>query len=146
MWRSGRRLYSTAGVLMILTAMAHTAGNLAPNPDVALAQVLALMKDSHIAMGLGMRPSVFDIYRCLVWTMSITFLALGVLTLAVTGSSESTAGLLRRVSWINAVWVGGFLAITVVYQIPPPLISAVLIEVVLIASLVSAERGGGATA
>ena len=132
MWRSGRRLHSTAGVLMILTAMAHTAGNLAPNQNFALEQVMNVMRSYHLSMGMGMSPSVFDIFVSLSWTMSFTFTALGILTLIIAGSADTTGSLLRKVGWLNVVWVGAMLVTNILLRIPPPLICAATIEAVLL--------------
>lgn len=51
MWKPGRRLFSTADVLMILTALAHTAGNLAPGGDAAEQVLLVAMRNHRILLG-----------------------------------------------------------------------------------------------
>jgi hypothetical protein len=141
MWRPGRRLFSTAAILMILTAAAHTAGNLASGPeDPAERQVFAAMDSLRVPLGMGMNPSVRDIYWDLVFTMSITFAALGVINLVVASSPDSTDRLLRRVGWVNALWVGVFLILCWAYRIPPPLISAVVIEAFVLAALIMTRR------
>src|SRR6185369_7371921 len=84
MWRPGRRLFSTAALLMILTAAAHTAGNLASGPeDPAERQVFAAMDGLRFPLGMGMNPSLRDVYWELVFTMSITFAAIGVINLVI---------------------------------------------------------------
>jgi hypothetical protein len=136
-WQRGRRLFTTAAILMILTAIAHTMGNLFPPPQGPPEQQLFAAMDAYRApLGLGMTPSMHDIYTTIVFTMSITFAALGVMNLVIAASSESSATLLRRVTWVNALWVGAFLILTWVCQVPPPLICAVIIEAVIVLGLI----------
>lgn len=140
MWKRGRRLFSTAAVLMVLTSLAHTAGNLAPHAeDPAEKRLFSEMSSFRVPLGMGMSPSVEDIYWDLVFTMSITFAALGVLNLLIAASEDATDRLLRRVALFNAIWVGAFLLLSWRYQIPPALISAAVIEAVTIASLLTAR-------
>jgi hypothetical protein len=135
-WKPGRRMFSTAALLMILTAAAHTAGNLASSPENPEEQKLfAAMSAFHEALGMGMNPSMQDIYWTLVFTMSITFAALGAINLSLAASADVSDGVLRRVSWVNLLWVGVFLVLSWKHQIPPPLISAVVIEFFVVASL-----------
>jgi len=135
-WKRGRRLFSTAAILMLLTAALHTIGNLAGRPDAgAQEKVFNDMGNLHFPLGMGMNPSLRDVYWDLVFTMSITFAALGLVNLVVAGCAEVGPDILRRMSWVNALWVGVFVILNVKYQIPPPLISGVVIELVVIASL-----------
>ena len=135
-WKSGRRLFSTAALLMLLTAALHTIGNMSARPDAgAEEKVFTDMGNLHFPLGMGMNPSLRDVYWDLVFTMSITFAALGLLNLVVAGCAEVGPDVLRRMSWVNALWVGMFVILNVKYQIPPPLISGVVIELVVIASL-----------
>jgi hypothetical protein len=132
MWRRGRRLFSLASILMLLTALAHTAGNLAPvEPTAAEKAVTDAMRGFHLAMGMGMNPSMLDIFEDLTFTMSITFAALAVINLALAASADIADRLLRRIAWINLVWVAAFTWLCWRYRIPPPLISGVLIALPL---------------
>ena len=127
-----------AAVLMLLTAAAHTMGALSPWPDgPAERQLLAAMRGYVTEMGMGMSPSVLDIYKDLSFTMSITLGALGLMNLVLAASRDATEGLLQRVGVVNAVWVGAFLALNLVYRIPPPLICAVLIEAFVLGALLA---------
>ena len=146
MWQPGRRLFSTASVLMILTAAAHTAGQLSPPSDPAVTELLAAMENLRRPLGLGMNASMLDLLRLLGFTMTVTFVGLGSINLLLAGSPDTTPGLLRRISWANVAWVGAFLALSFFYQIPPPFISAVIIELVLLASLLLPPRGSERTA
>jgi hypothetical protein len=135
LWRPGRRLFTVAAALMVVTAVAHTLGNLAPDQeDASLQLILTDMSSHRFPLGLGMTPSMLDIYRTLVFTMSITLAALGSLNLTIAASREVTDGLVGRLTWVNIAWVGAFLMLALAYRIPPALISAVVIEAVLFAS------------
>jgi hypothetical protein len=141
MWQRGRRLFTTAACMMILMAAVHTAGNMAARPDNdAERRVFAEMSGYHVPLGMGMTPSVQDIYWTLAMTMSITFTALGGICLVLSSSRDVSDRVLQRVGWVNAVWVGAFLILSWMYRIPPPLISAVLIEVFVVAALVAGGR------
>ena len=141
MWQPGRRLFSTAAILMILAAAAHTAGNLPSTPNGPAEQhLIDTMNGYRIPMGFGMNPSTSDINSLLVFTMSVTFTALGLINLLLASTPETSARLLRRVAWANALWVGAFLILTSIYQIPPPLICAIAIELAVVASLLPLQR------
>ena len=134
-WKSGRRLFSTAAILMILTAALHTVGNMLASPDAAEGKVFAEMSGLHFTMGLGMSPSLQDVYWVLVLTMSVTFAALGAINVVIAGSPDTA--LVRRAAWMNAVWVAVFIVLCWIYRIPPPLISGVVIEAFVVGSLVT---------
>ena len=72
-----------------------------------------------------MPPSLMDIYWILVFTMSITFAALGVVNLVLAANPNASLRLLRSVSLVNALWVGAFLILAWSYRVPPAFISAV---------------------
>ncbi len=134
MWQRGRRFFSVAAILMILTALVHTAGNVAGGPpDPADTAVQAVMQTRKLALGMGMAPSVWDIYRTLIFTMSVTLTALGAVNLLL--AADASTRLLRRVAWLNFLWVGGFTLLNLAYRVPPPLISGVLIEIAVLGSL-----------
>ena len=115
-WQPGRRLFSTAAILMIITAALDTLGNMSgsvetPEEKKAFAAMEALR------FPMGMTPSLADIFRTVTFTMSITFLALGALNLVGASSNISPSGL-WRVGLVNAIWVGAFAALCWRHQIP----------------------------
>jgi len=132
-------MFSTAAVLMILTAVAHTAGNLTASPTPTEQTVFSEMNGLHVPLGMGMNPSIYDIYWTLVLTMSITFAALGLINLLLAASPDVSGRVLRQVSWANALWVGAFLILTAMCRIPPGLISAVIIELAVVGSLLGRD-------
>ena len=131
----GRRAFSLAAVLMLLTALAHTLGNIQPitNPEQRL--LITQMAVLRLPLGLGMMPSVWDIYQNLMFTMSVTFLGLGLVNLVLGAHRDATPALLRRVSWMNLVWVVGFTVLAAAFQITPAAISGVLILIAIAFSL-----------
>jgi hypothetical protein len=141
LWRPGRRLFSTAAVLMLLTAAAHTAGGLASRPENDFErQVFASMDSLKLPVGMGMNPSLLDAYGDLMFTMSVTTAGLGLLNLVIASSKDATDRLLRSIGWTNAIWVAGFLALSWHYQILPPVIFATIIEVFVLAGLLVPNR------
>jgi hypothetical protein len=141
MWQRGRRLFSTSAMLMILTAVGHTAGFLlGGSSDPADQRVVDAMRERKNPLGMGMNPSVYDIYWDLVLTMSITFAALGLINLLIAATPSASSGLLRKVGWANALWLAAFLVLNVALRIPPSLISGGITELTVIAFLLTSRR------
>ncbi|MBM3728717.1 MAG: hypothetical protein FJW40_25235 [Acidobacteria bacterium] len=131
----GRRAFSIAAILMILTAVAHTMGSIAPPGDPEHVALVKGMSALRIPVGLGMEPSLFDIYLDLTFTMSVCLAGLGLLNLVLAGSEGTPAVVLRRVSWVNLAWMAALVVLAVVFHIAPMLISGVLIMAVIGVSL-----------
>jgi hypothetical protein len=131
---SGRRAFSTASVLLLLTALAHTAGNWPLIfPGAPWSGALAAMAAERTPLGIGMAPSVLDIHVALVLTMTVLLVALGTINLVVAaGAGEEV---LRRVLWIDVAAVGALVALYAFYRVPPPLLTFAVVESVLIAAL-----------
>ena len=135
-WKPGRRLFTTAAVLMIFTCIAHTLGNSLSGPrSPGEREVFAAMDAFHVGHSSSMNPSFSDIYWGLIYIMSITFAALGVLNLILSASPDVPRSVLRRISIGNAIWLAAFILLTWHYQIPPALISGVVIEIFVLADL-----------
>lgn len=135
-WQRGRRLFTVASILMLLTAAFHTLVQFSPPGDAGETALISTMQSYHIDLGLGMRPSFFTIFRTQAFTMTITFAALAMINLVLAGSVDLSDRLLRRIVWLNAAWVAVFTAMSFGYRVLPPLISGLLILVVLLAALV----------
>jgi hypothetical protein len=131
-----RRLLMVSAVLMLLCAAVHTVGNMAPKTDPAEVELFRTMAAFHYPMGFGMNPSMEDAFFTLVLVMTVTFVALGVLNLALAVEPDITPRFLRRVIVINAIWVAAFTALSFFYRIPPPLISGIVIEIPLLIALI----------
>jgi hypothetical protein len=140
LWQKGRRLFVVASILMIVTAVFHTLGQFGPSSGPAETAAINAMKAFHVDFGFGMRPSIFDVFRGLAFTMSITFAAIALLNLIVAASAEVSAALIRRIAWLNIIWVAAFTALTLGYQALPAVISGLIILVFLVASLTANKR------
>jgi hypothetical protein len=127
----GRRLFTWSCIATIVVAALHTIGNTVPPPtgDAALVSLEKAMRDYRIPMGMGMTPSVWEINRALVFTMSICLAAMGALGLAVAGAPDATPRLLSRLALVLAISSAALTILYWVYQIPPPLISMAIVTV-----------------
>jgi hypothetical protein len=114
----GRGWFLTGTVLVALAGTAHTLGQFTPD-EPELASGLAAMRAAN--------PSLFDIFRDLAFTMSVTFFALAALNLVIVQHRDTTAALLRTVTIVNLLWLAAFIGVCWFYAVPPPLISGVLI-------------------
>jgi hypothetical protein len=140
MFRRGRRLFSIASILLILTAVAHTIGNFQPDPQTAeFANLKSTMRAYEIDLGMGMKPSIYDIFKSLSLTMSVTVLFLGAQNLLVAMVDES-GKMIRRFALMNIICVGGLVALYWYYRIPPPLISFLIVETVFLLSVLIPDR------
>ena len=145
MFRPGRRLFSIACVLLILVALAHTAGHFSPPPvdDPAFDAMDRAMKGYVIPMG-SMSPSFFDVVQSLSLTMTVTLLLLGALGLATAGAADAgDAGdaLIRRLALVYLVGTAALVAVFALYRIPPPLFTLAAVAVTfLLAVVVPARR------
>ena len=129
-WKPGRRFFSSAAILVLLMAVGHTFGVLTGSPSNPVEEKLfADMGAALTPLGLGMSPSVKDIYFAFAFTVSVTFAALGLLYLVLAAIPETPDRVLRAVSWVNALWVGAFLIMNWVYRVPPSLIFGTIIGI-----------------
>lgn len=136
----GRRLYVAGSIALILVGALHTWGQFAPSPsDPALSAVLTMMRGVRLELGLGMQPSVYDIFRSLAFTMSITLVALGAFGLIV-ARADPSARLLRAAILTSTIAVGALVVLQALYRIPPPLISLAVVELLFLAALVRAAQ------
>jgi hypothetical protein len=77
---------------------------------------------------------MLDVHLALVLTMSVTFVALGVITLLIALTDAGTK-LHRRVLWVDAISMIALIVVYAYYRIPPPLVSVTLIAALLAAAL-----------
>jgi hypothetical protein len=131
---TARRLLQISAILMLLSAVLHTVGNLSPPTDPVLIKLEAAMNGYTFDTGLSMHPSMRDFHMALALGMTITFAALGILNL-VLASPAIPGTLLRRIVRINAAWVAAFIALCLYYKVAPPLILGIVIEIPLVAAM-----------
>lgn len=136
-FKPGNRLFATAAILMIVVAMLHTIGHFAPAPvdDTALHAVMAAMRSYQFDLGLGMRPNFMDVFQSLSLTMSISLLFLGLQNLITLAFAGENSKLVQRLTLLNLIGVGALAILNAIYRLPPPLISFVVVEVILLLSL-----------
>ena len=135
MFRAGRRFFSAASLTLIVVAGLHTLGHFSPQEDPALKQLMGAMDAFRLPLGMGMTPSVRDIFRSLSLTMTVTFVALGLQNLVVAASRDATARLIRGLTVIDVVAMGALVALYAFYRVPPPLVSLVVVEALFVLSL-----------
>lgn len=136
-FKPGNRLFATASILMIVVAMLHTIGHFAPAPadDTALHTVMAAMRGYQLDMGLGMKPSMMDIFESLSLTMAITVVFFGIQNLVTLAIAGENFKLVRRLTVLSILWVGGLIMLYTIYRVLPPLFSFIVVEIVLVLSL-----------
>src|SRR5262245_60385833 len=101
MFRHGRRLFSSASIVVILTGIVHTIGHFAPLEHPAGEQAVdAAMSAYRVDMGLGMSPTVLDMMNALSLTMPIVFAAWGIGNLLV-ASADATGACVKRLAWVS---------------------------------------------
>jgi hypothetical protein len=126
-------------ILMLLTATAHTIGQFGPTPP-SLEAVESAMRAAHLDMGAGMVPSMHDIVMVLSFTMSVTFYALGGLTLLLSRSADVTPRLRRQVALVNVTWIAVFVVLCAYYRILPPLICGVIMWPVFLVAWIRSRQ------
>jgi hypothetical protein len=131
MFAPGRRWFTAGSLAMIVVALLHTLGNTLPSPptDAEYVAMEASMRDYVVPLGLGMAPSVWDIYQSLVFTMSICLLGFGVVGLALATSADATPRLLARVAAALAVVSLALTVLYVICEVTPALVSMAVVTV-----------------
>ena len=137
----GRRWFAAGCITTIVVAGLHTLGNTVPGPpDPALDRVESAMRGFTVPLGMGMSPSVWDIDRCLVFTMSICLVGIGALGIAVGSSPEVSPGVMTRVAVVMTALSAALAMLSFVYRIPPPLISFVVTTILFAIASVATKR------
>ena len=141
MTQPGRRLYFSASIGMILVAGLHTLGQFVPPPPTGeLTTVRGMMRAVRIDMGLGMRPSMYDVHRSLAFTMSVTLAAIGAFGVIIARAEDSSGRLLRQAIVLSTFATGILVALFAAYRIAPPLMTIAVVEALFLAALVRALR------
>jgi hypothetical protein len=135
------RLFTIASLVMLVVAGLHTLGNLDTTPiDAREAAVQSAMSGYAIPLGMGMAPSILGIFRLLVFTMTVTLVALAALALVLAADRQVPARALRRVAVTPAIASGVLTAICFIYRVPPPLISFVVVTVLYAGATVTTKE------
>ncbi len=137
MFRSGRKWFSIASILLFLVGVAHTIGNLlASGDDPTTRTVSGVMRGARFEMGLGMAPSMWDIFQSLTFTMSIALFWLAFLNLLIAKYDGPEGRVVRAAAGVSVVGVGALVVLYWYYRVPPPLVSFAVVEAAYLAHLV----------
>ena len=117
-----RWLTGVGGVLLMLTAGAHAIGSSQAAPDEPGRQLEAQMRAYRIPFGTDNDPTMMDAFNSISHTMTITFVAFGLLSILIAWSGKLSDGLLRGAALINTLWCAAFAALSWHYHLPPPAI------------------------
>jgi hypothetical protein len=142
-FRRGRRLLATAGVALLLTAAAHTYGAVQPVPPNSPAETITEeMAAVRFPLGMGMSPSMLDIFQGLSFTMTVFLVWAGLSTLVA--AAHGTRQDVQRRAWSGLALAAVLAYLNWQFRIPPPMIAfavaaALFAGAAVIASL---DRGG----
>ncbi len=138
----GRRLFGVACIALFLVAALHTIGNTLPPPptDPEYHATERAMMSYRVPLGMGMVPSVWDIHRSLVFTMSVCLVAMGALGAVVGASSDATPRLITRTALVQAISSAVLTALYFFYQITPAFISMAVVTVLFAGAVVTSKR------
>jgi len=128
LFTKGRRLYTAASIMTIVVAALHTFGNLQPDPP-EYEGVLTAMRGALVPMGIGMNPSIYDIWWSLAFGMSVFIAGLGILGLVLASTTDASMKVLSRSAAMFAVICAGVTAVCWIARVPPPLISFAVLTV-----------------
>lgn len=128
LFTKGRRLFTAASIMTIVVAGLHTIGNLQPDPP-EYEGVLTAMRGALVPMGMGMNPSIYDLYWSFIFAISVLVAGLGVLGLVLVSSTDASMKVLSRSAAMFAVIFAGLTAIVWIARVPPPLISFAVLTV-----------------
>lgn len=118
-----RRTLSVASMVLMLVGVLHTVGNLFPPAELqaVVAPLRERMQAAIVPLGLGSTPSMWDIHRSLVFTMSIGLLTMGGLGLVVAIDPDAPARLRRRVAAMTTLATAALTVLYGIHGVAPPL-------------------------
>jgi hypothetical protein len=142
---AGRRWFISASWATLVVSLLHTLGNTLSSapPDAAYRTLESTMRGYTMALGLGMVPSMWDINRSLVFTMSICLAALGVLGVLIGQSRDTSQRLLRPAALLYMLASAALTFLFFVYKVTPAFVSMAVVTVLFLAAVFEAQRGDG---
>jgi hypothetical protein len=134
MFAPGRRWFTAGCITLLFVALLHTLGNTLSSPptDAEYIAMEASLRDYIVPLGLGMAPSMWDIYRSLVFTMSLCLVGLGLAGLAIVSAPDVTPRLLSRVALVFACVSFALTVLYLIYQVTPALVSLIVVTVLFV--------------
>jgi hypothetical protein len=139
MFARGRRWFTAGCLTLFAVSLLHTLGNTLSTPpaDAEYVGMEAAMREYLVPLGLGMSPSVWDIYMSLVFTMSVCLLGMGAIGVVVASSQDATPRLLSRVAAALAAISAALTILYAVYQVTPALVSLAVVTVLFVIAAVT---------
>jgi hypothetical protein len=137
----GRRLFGVSCICLFLVAALHTIGNTLPPPPTGpqYQATERAMMSYRVPLGMGMGPSVWDIHRSLVFTMSVCLVAMGALGVVVGAANDATPRLISRTALVQAISSAVLTALFLFYQITPAFISMAVVTALFAGAVVSSN-------
>ncbi|MCI0432744.1 MAG: hypothetical protein L0271_03725 [Gemmatimonadetes bacterium] len=139
--KRGYRLFAAASVGLGVVAGLHMLGHFAAQRDAGSSAIANAMRAHGIDMGLGLRPSMWDVHTSLSITMSIGLLALALTNLTIIALAGGVPGLIRRLTLLDLVMVGALVALFATFGLLPPLLTLAAVELLFLASLMQQRSG-----
>jgi hypothetical protein len=139
MFARGRRLFSSASLAMIAVAGLHTLGSSNTTPgSPAEAAVQQSMRGYQLPLSMmGLTPSLWDLFRDLAFTMSVTVTVLGLLGLVLAAHADVPTPVIRRVAWLMTLTSAALAGLSGSYHVAPPFISFVVVTILYLAAAVA---------
>ena len=138
MFKKGNRLYSLSTLTLFLVATLHTLGIFRQSADVEEKAVIENMQ--HFTFqGMGMVWSIYDVLISVLLTMTALLLYMVVVSFFVLYSIPSIH-IRRRLSLINALFMWLLVILYSIFQVPPPLVSFIVVGVLFTFSFILSGR------
>lgn len=120
----GMRLFVGASIGLLLIAAAHTAGHFKEGESTAdVAAAEAAMRAGRLDVGMGMRPSVLDVFQSVLLTMSLPLVALAAANLVAVAASSRPDELIMPLASVSALVCLALAALYARYRVTPPLLT-----------------------
>ena len=87
-----------------------------------------------------MSPTMDDIFLALAYSMTVLMVGLGATGLVLAASKSVSSAVIRLVAWIYLGWSVAFTVTAYHFQVPPPIISGLVIVASLIVAIIPAGK------
>jgi hypothetical protein len=140
--RERHRLFITANILLLIVAGLHTFGQFNRPTDPADIAIMAEMRGHPIPVGLGMVPSLLDIFRVLAFTMTISLVGMVIVNLGMLRFARAAPGLVRRLCLLNVLVVSAIVILSWAYQVAPPFLTLAIVDVFFVMAWFNERQAG----
>jgi hypothetical protein len=142
----GRRWFIAGAIGLIVFASIHLLAvyqsNFGEPATPEIAELDRMLRNVHILDAGPFQASAWHTVELLNTSYSVLLLYAGVLNLLMVGPALAS-GRLRRITWVNILFVGLLLALTVVFQFLPPMVLTAVVLLLFVVSLIR-QRSLGA--